>query len=130
MTKYQQISLISLGRLNTKEKLYLLRRFLKLLIAIRDAASGSEPGQPEVQSAAEDIAALKISAEEIARLEEIIERHNAQPIDGDRWFDTRRHQAVPAACVPDGTPILETLRPGWLLENQVLRRARVRVEPN
>ena len=73
MTKYQQISLISLGRLNTKEKLYLLRRFLKLLIAIRDAASGSEPGQPEVQAASEDIAELKISAEEIARLEEIIE---------------------------------------------------------
>ena len=73
MGKYAQIELMTMTRLNKKEKLYLLRRFYNLLIAIRDAASSSNPGQPEVQSAAEDIAALKISAEEIARLEEIIE---------------------------------------------------------
>ena len=88
MGKYAQIELMTMTRLNKKEKLYLLRRFYNLLIAIRDAASSSNPGQPEVQSAAEDIAALKISAEEIARLEEIIEILSEATQEGTGYAET------------------------------------------
>lgn len=102
-----------------REKVALLRELIQLEKELEEITQSPEP--PSSRMVIEHI---------VFRLEEIIERHNAQPINGDRWFDTRRHQAVPAACVPDGTPILETLRPGWVLNNQVLRRARVRVEPN
>lgn len=87
MRKYTQIELMTMSRLNKKEKLYLLRRFWKLLIAIRDAASGGQEG-PSVQSAGEDIAELKISAEEMARLEEIIEILSEATLEGTGYAET------------------------------------------
>lgn len=62
------------------------------------------------------------------RLEEIMDRSGATPIDGDRIFDIRRHRPDPVAVVKDGSPIAETTRPGWREGDLVLRRATVRVQ--
>ncbi len=62
------------------------------------------------------------------RLEEIMDRSGATPIDGDRIFDIRRHRPDPVAVVKDGALIVETTRPGWREGDRVLRRATVKVQ--
>lgn len=62
------------------------------------------------------------------RLEEIMDRSGATPIEGDRIFDIRRHRPDPMVVVKDGTPIVETTRPGWREGDRVLRRATVKLE--
>lgn len=61
------------------------------------------------------------------RLEEIMDRSGATPIDGDRIFDIRRHRPDPVAVVKDGALIIETTRSGWREGDRVLRRAMVKV---
>ena len=61
------------------------------------------------------------------RLEEIMDRSGATPIDGDRIFDIRRHRPDPIAIIKDGTPIEETIKAGWREGDRVLRRAMVKV---
>lgn len=62
------------------------------------------------------------------RLEEIMDRSGATPIEGDRIFDIRRHRPDPMVVVKNGTPIVETTRPGWREGDRVLRRATVKLE--
>jgi len=59
------------------------------------------------------------------RLEELLDRSGATPIDGDRLFDVRRHRPDPVSVVADGTPIVETIVPGWMIGARILRRASV-----
>ena len=61
------------------------------------------------------------------RLEEIMDRSGATPIEGDRIFDIRRHRPDPIAIIKDGTPIEETIKAGWREGDRVLRRAMVKV---
>ena len=62
------------------------------------------------------------------RLEEIMDRSGATPIDGDRIFDIRRHRPDPVAVVKDGALIVETTKSGWREGDRVLRRATVKVQ--
>lgn len=61
------------------------------------------------------------------QLEDVFERNGLTMIEGETVYDVCRHQPVPAALVPDGTPVEKTLVPGWALDRKVLRRAKVSV---
>jgi len=62
------------------------------------------------------------------RLQEILERSGVEAIAGDTTFDYTRHQPEgTTASIAVGTVIAETLSSGFLLDRQVLRRARVRL---
>lgn len=61
------------------------------------------------------------------RLFEILVKSGAQLITDETSFDIIRHIAVPAQMVENGTPVLETIRPGIALGNKVLIRAQVRI---
>lgn len=61
------------------------------------------------------------------RLEEIMDRSGATPIEGDRLFDIRCHRPDPMAVVKDGTLIVETIINGWREGDRVLRRAIVKI---
>lgn len=61
------------------------------------------------------------------RLTEILDRNGAEMIDSETVFDIRRHQPIPSRPVPDGTPIIKVISPGWRVEDRVLRRAKVEV---
>lgn len=61
------------------------------------------------------------------RIEDMVERNGALSIGNEKLFDIRRHQPVPVALVPDGARIAQTVRPGWRLEERVMRRAKVRI---
>jgi hypothetical protein len=64
----------------------------------------------------------------LLQLEEILERSGVELITEDTIFERRRHQAVqPASEAIPGTPIVETLSPGFAVGRHVLRRARVRL---
>jgi hypothetical protein len=64
----------------------------------------------------------------LLQLEEILERSGVELITDDTTFERRRHQAVqPASGAIPGTPIVETLSPGFAVGRHVLRRARVRL---
>jgi len=71
----------------------------------------------------------EVARHAILRLEEVLGRSGVEVIENDRSFDRTRHKPIPAnvASVP-GTPISETLSPGFAVGPRVLRRARVRVE--
>jgi hypothetical protein len=62
------------------------------------------------------------------RLREILERSGVEVIANDSTFDLMRHRPEPAvASVPAGSPIQETLSPGFAVGRRVLRRAIVRI---
>jgi hypothetical protein len=64
----------------------------------------------------------------LLQLQEILERSGVELITDDTTFERRRHQAVqPASGAIPGTPIVETLSPGFAVGRHVLRRARVRL---
>ena len=64
----------------------------------------------------------------LLQLQEILERSDVELIAGDATFERRRHQPEqPDARAAPGTPIIETLSPGFAVGNRVLRRARVRL---
>ncbi len=64
----------------------------------------------------------------LLQLQEILERSGVELITDDTTFERRRHQPVqPASGAVPGTPIIETLSPGFAVGRQVLRRARVRL---
>jgi molecular chaperone GrpE (heat shock protein) len=64
----------------------------------------------------------------LLQLQEILERSGVELITEDTIFERRRHQAVqPASKAIPGTPIVETLSPGFAVGRHVLRRARVRL---
>jgi len=64
----------------------------------------------------------------LLQLQEILERSGVELITEDTIFERRRHQPVQSAskAIP-GTPIVETLSPGFAVGRHVLRRARVRL---
>lgn len=72
MRKYKQIDFISLGRLNAAEKLYVCRRFMEILRAFNGENTGGDQGYPDVLSETGDIEELKISADEMERMDELI----------------------------------------------------------
>ncbi len=62
------------------------------------------------------------------RLEEILLRSGVETIDHDLTFNRNRHQVVGStSSVAPGTPIVETLSPGFTVGRRVFRRARVRI---
>jgi hypothetical protein len=61
------------------------------------------------------------------RLFEILAKSGAQLITDETSFDIIRHIAIPAKVVENGTPVLETIRPGIALGSKVLIRAQVRI---
>lgn len=62
------------------------------------------------------------------RLQNILEQSGVEVIDRDVEFDRARHRPVPAVAAPPGSPIAETVSPGFAVGRRVLRRASVRVE--
>lgn len=81
----------------------------------------------------EHLAGLDSSRQELAeyvllQLQEILERADVELITGDATFDRHRHQPErPNAEAVPGTPIIETVSPGFAIGRRVLRRARVRL---
>jgi hypothetical protein len=64
------------------------------------------------------------------RLREVLERSGVEVIANDSTFDLVRHRPESAvATVPTGSPIQETLSPGFAVGRRVLRRATVRISP-
>ena len=64
----------------------------------------------------------------LLRLEEILERSGVSLIQGETTFDRHRHQPLPVTTsVAPGAPIIATLRPGFIADGRILRRAHVRV---
>jgi molecular chaperone GrpE (heat shock protein) len=62
------------------------------------------------------------------RFEDILERNNVQRIEKELEFNNIRHRSFETGKrIPQGALILETLRPGYILNNRVIRRALVRV---
>lgn len=61
-----------------------------------------------------------------SRLLELLERSGVEVIENDTVFQRTRHQAQNVArMVADGTPIRQTVSPGFAVGSQVLRRATV-----
>ncbi len=64
----------------------------------------------------------------ISRLDDVMFNFGATPIDDDeRIFDIVRHIPSDGIETPDGTPIVEVLTPGVVINKRILRRAVVRV---
>ena len=67
----------------------------------------------------------------LSRLEDALDRSHVDRIDTEELFNP-----VPASLshsgthIPQGTPITETIRPGYVLGNRVIRRALVITETN
>jgi hypothetical protein len=62
------------------------------------------------------------------RIEEILGRSGVTIIQGETTFERQRHQPEDATMsVASGTPIVETLSPGFAVGSRILRRARVRL---
>jgi molecular chaperone GrpE (heat shock protein) len=66
-----------------------------------------------------------------ARLRAVLEEAGVTVIEGESRFDRHRHRPVPnAGGIATGSPIVETLSPGFAVDRRVLRRAAVRVRPS
>ncbi len=62
------------------------------------------------------------------RLDRVLERNGARPIEGEPCYSALRHKPIPPTRIADGSPIGVTLRRGWEFDGKVLRRARVTVQ--
>jgi molecular chaperone GrpE (heat shock protein) len=71
---------------------------------------------------------VKVVLEQIqADLHSALEIAGAQRIEVDTRFDPLRHEPVPMRIVATGVPIITVLEPGLIIENRVLKKARVQV---
>jgi molecular chaperone GrpE (heat shock protein) len=66
----------------------------------------------------------------LSRLEDALDRNRVTRIEGESQFNNIRHRTEGGKRVPQGTPIVETVRSGYMLDNRVIRRALVKVEPD
>jgi hypothetical protein len=64
----------------------------------------------------------------LSRLENALDRTGVERIENESRFDIVRHRADFGKRIPQGAPISETIRPGYLLKNRVIRRALVKVD--
>lgn len=75
-----------------------------------------------------DPARRELAAHVIQRVQEILERCGVQTIMTETIFDRNRHQPTPSgSSIVPGATIAETLSPGFVVANRMLRRARVRL---
>jgi molecular chaperone GrpE len=101
-----------------------LRDFLEILDGIDRgiAALSTRPGSPAAREGLEKIRDLFLSA---------LARHGVEPMQlVDTPFDPRRAEAVAMTPAPEGTAdgrIVEEIRRGYLIGEEVLRPAQVRV---
>ena len=63
----------------------------------------------------------------IDRVDEILLKHGATAIDKCMRYDPMLHRAIPAGVLEKGAVITDTLRCGWMLNDRVIRRARVKM---
>lgn len=63
-----------------------------------------------------------------SRIQEGLLLSGAELIAEDKEFDVLRHQPIPAAMIKKGAPIDSIIEPGILIENKVIRKAKVTIK--
>ncbi len=58
---------------------------------------------------------------------EAMESGNVEEISNDTFFNILYHTPIPTMAVENGTPIIETIRPGLKIGNKVIVRAQVKI---
>jgi GrpE len=115
---------VVLPRGSTKENVLQNKRWLGLAKECVDLFDELERLIPDLDSPRQEMAQHVES-----RLEEILTRSGVEMINNDAVFDQNRHRlAVSRRAVAPGTPISETVSPGFAIGRRVLRPARVRVD--
>ena len=102
--------------LNDKRWLKLVEECVGLFNDLDEHLAGFDPPRQEL---AEYV---------LLQLQEILERSDVELIADEATFERHRHQPEQSntEAIP-GTPIIETLSPGFAIGRRVLRRARVRL---
>lgn len=58
-----------------------------------------------------------------AKFEELYQRNNLTPIQGDNTFDWNRHKPADSQSPDNNDPIEKTITPGWRYNDRIFRRA-------
>ncbi len=109
--------------------------------AVKDEPTSEIPGHASLFKTLKDCADLLTELEDMhdklderarplsehirVTLQEMVERAGAIRIEDEPSFDVSRHQSVPVARVSPGTPIAETVEPGYVFDGRVIKRAKV-----
>jgi molecular chaperone GrpE (heat shock protein) len=64
----------------------------------------------------------------LSRLEDALDRSHVEKIEDEQIFNPVRHRSQSSSPTPQGTSISETIRPGYVLGNRVIRRALVKTK--
>ena len=76
----------------------------------------------------EDLPSQEVADLVKSRIQESLLLSGAELIAEDKEFDVLRHQPIPAAMIKKGEPIDSIIEPGILIENKVIRKAKVTIK--
>lgn len=76
----------------------------------------------------EDLPSQEVADLVKSRIQEGLLLSGAELIAEDKEFDVLRHQPIPAAMIKKGEPIDSIIEPGILIENKVVRKAKVTIK--
>lgn len=76
----------------------------------------------------EDLPSQEVADLVKSRIQEGLLLSGADLIAEDKEFDVLRHQPIPAAMIKKGEPIDSIIEPGILIENKVIRKAKVTIK--
>lgn len=76
----------------------------------------------------EDLSSQEVADLVKSRIQESLLLSGAELIAEDKEFDVLRHQPIPAAMIKKGELIDSIIEPGILIENKVIRKAKVTIK--